>query len=122
MRTRIAVAGATGYIGTRLVPRIAEAGYDVHCLVRAPRKLNDRPWITHPHIEVVKADLDDQAGLAEQLRDCHAAFYLVHSMESAGRDYAARDRAMAHRFAEAAAQAGVERISFLADWASRTMG
>lgn len=58
-------------------------------------------------------NLDDQGLLEEQLRGCQAAFYLVHSMESAGRGYAARDRAMAHQFAEAAERAGVERIVFL---------
>lgn len=39
----VAVTGATGYIGTRLVPRLAAAGYRVRCLVRSPRKLHDRP-------------------------------------------------------------------------------
>src|SRR6187402_991891 len=113
MPRRIAVTGATGYIGTRLVPRLAGAGYEVRCLVRSPRKLNDRPWITHQGIEVLTSDLDDEPGLEEQLRGCEAAFYLVHSMESAGSDYAERDRAMAHRFASAAEHAGVERIIFL---------
>jgi len=36
--SRIAVTGATGYIGTRLVPRLVRAGYHVRCLVRSPRK------------------------------------------------------------------------------------
>ena len=36
---RIAIAGATGYIGGRLAPRLLEAGYSLRCLVRSPRKL-----------------------------------------------------------------------------------
>ena len=39
---RIAIAGATGYIGGRLAPRLLEAGYSLRCLVRSPRKLDGR--------------------------------------------------------------------------------
>jgi uncharacterized protein YbjT (DUF2867 family) len=110
---RIAVTGATGYIGTRLVPRLLEAGYRVRCLVRSPRKLHDRQWYSDPGVEVAEADLDDDRTLHEHLEGCAAAFYLVHSMQSAGKDYATRDRDMAARFAGAAAKAGVRRIVFL---------
>ena len=111
--SRMAVAGATGYIGTRLVPRLAAAGYRVRCLARSPRKLHDRPWYSDPAIEVVQSDLDDHETLREHLHGCTAAFYLVHAMQSAGREYAARDREMAERFAAAAAAAGVGRIIYL---------
>ena len=37
------VAGASGYIGGRLVPRLLEAGYQVRALARAPEKLRSRP-------------------------------------------------------------------------------
>ncbi len=110
---RVAVAGATGYIGTRLVPRLLTAGVRVRCLVRAPRKLSDRAWYTDPGVEIVQSDLSDPASLTAQLEGCEAAFYLVHSMLSAGRAYAEADRAMATRFAEAAARAGVARIIYL---------
>ena len=111
--SRVAVTGATGYIGTRLVPRLAAAGYLVRCLARSPRKLHDRPWYADPRITVVQSDLDDDEKLREHLEGCAAAFYLVHSMQSAGGEYAERDRAMAGRFAEAAAAAGVHRIIYL---------
>lgn len=110
---RVAVTGATGYIGTRLVPRLLEAGYRVRCLARSPRKLHDREWYADPGVEVVEADLDDATGLCGHLEGCDAAFYLVHSMQSAGKDYARRDREMAERFAAAAADARVRRIVFL---------
>jgi uncharacterized protein YbjT (DUF2867 family) len=113
MPVRIAVLGATGYIGTRLVPKLLDKGYDVRCLVRSPRKLSDRPWITNAHVEVVKTDLQNREVVEEQLRGCDTAFYLVHSMESAGANYAARDRAIANDFAIAAEHAGVKRIVFL---------
>src|SRR5688500_4310526 len=88
--TRVAVVGATGYIGTRLVPRLADAGYEVRCLVRTPNKLRDRPWRQDPAIEVVPCDLTDPTRLSDQLTGCDAAFYLVHAMQ-AGADFAALD-------------------------------
>jgi uncharacterized protein YbjT (DUF2867 family) len=109
----IAVTGATGYIGTRLVPRLLAAGYRVRCLVRSPRKLDDRPWRHDPRVEVLKSELGDREALAGQLRGCAAAFYLVHSMESAGAEYAATDRALAEGFAAAAGEAALPRIVYL---------
>lgn len=111
--TRVAVAGATGYIGTRLVPRLADAGYAVRCLVRSPRKLADRPWRAQAGLEIVTTNLEDGDALATHLAGCQAAFYLVHSMESAGAEYAARDRHLAETFRDAAARAGVERVIYL---------
>lgn len=104
--------GATGYIGTRLVPRLAAAGYPVRCLVRTPNKLRDRPWRNQPGIEVLQCDLANAALLTEQLSGCDAAYYLVHAMQ-AGADFAARDRELAETFARAAGAAGVRRIIYL---------
>lgn len=110
---RVAIAGATGYIGGRLVPRLLESGYAVRCLVRSPAKLQDREWAAHPRVEIRAANLADPEGLAGGLTGCPAAFYLVHSMNSAGARYAQQDQQLAHSFAEAARQAGVDRIIYL---------
>lgn len=109
----IAVTGATGYIGGRLVPRLLEAGYRVRCLVRSPMKLRDRHWAAHPHLEIVAVDLADAGSTRSALRECSAAYYLVHSMISAGKDYAAHDLMLARSFAAAAREAGVVRILYL---------
>ena len=109
---RVAVTGATGYIGTRLVPRLAAAGYQVRCLVRSPRKLRDRPWHADPAIEVVAVDLEDDVQLTQRLTGCELAFYLVHSMQG-GPGYVERDRRLATQFARSAAAAGVRRIVYL---------
>jgi len=112
---RVFVTGATGYIGGRLVPRLLEAGCRVRCHVRSPRKLDDRVWAGDPDLEIVRGDLSRQSvdELAQAMRGCSAAFYLVHAMVSAGGKYVEQDRRMARVFAEAAARAGLERIVYL---------
>lgn len=109
----ILLTGATGYVGGRLAPRLLEAGYRVRCVVRSARKLSARPWSKHPRVETVEADLSDVARLTEAMRGCAAAYYLVHSMVVAGREYAEEDRRLAASFAEAAGRAGMGRIVYL---------
>jgi uncharacterized protein YbjT (DUF2867 family) len=104
------VTGATGYVGSRLLRRLAAEG-------RAVRALARRPDAVEPleGVEAVRGDLLDGLGLARALEGCHTAYYLVHSMEPSanGADFAHRDRRAAETFASAAVGAGVERIVYL---------
>ncbi|MCX5691513.1 MAG: DUF2867 domain-containing protein [Planctomycetota bacterium] len=109
----IVVTGATGYVGGRLVPALLDAGYRVRCIAREPRKLEERSWRRRPGVTVERSDLSDPIALTDQLRGCSAAYYLVHSMQVSGKEYAERDRMLAEVFAKAAAAAGVERIIYL---------
>jgi uncharacterized protein YbjT (DUF2867 family) len=110
---RIAIAGATGYIGGRLAPLLVESGYSLRCLVRSPRKLEGRDWSGNERVEIRQVDLSNGAALARELAGCDAAFYLVHSMMSAGGEYARQDLDLANTFAAAAHDAGVGRIVYL---------
>jgi uncharacterized protein YbjT (DUF2867 family) len=110
---RIAITGATGYIGGRLAPRLLDAGYSLRCLVRTPRKLEGRQWTADPRVEIREADLTNITALAAELSGCAAAFYLVHSMMSARGAYARRDLQLARAFAQAARDAGVGRLIYL---------
>jgi uncharacterized protein YbjT (DUF2867 family) len=51
-------------------------------------------------------------GLADAMRGVHTAFYLIHSMGSAG-GFEEQDRIAATNFAEAAHKAGIKRIIYL---------
>ncbi len=90
-----------------------EAGYQVRCLVRSVRKIRDRDWASNPLLELEHADLADSGSVAKCLAGCESAFYLVHSMMSAGSGYANRDRELATAFAKGAQMAGVGRIIYL---------
>ena len=109
----VLVAGATGYIGSRLIPRLLDAGYPVRALARSPEKLSGRPWIGHPALEVVRGDLLDAASLHPAVKECRAVFYLVHSMNPGVEDFAATDRRAADNLRAAAEAAEVGRIVYL---------
>ena len=104
------VTGATGYVGGRLVSRLAREGRPVRALARDPSRLAPLPGV-----EPVSGDVLSGRGLAEALEGCGTAYYLVHSMEEArgNGDFAARDRTGAEAFAQAARTAGVERVVYL---------
>ncbi len=59
----------------------------------------------------VRADVNDPDSLTAAMAGCAAAYYLVHSLESA--DFARQDAAGARAFGAAAAEAGLERIVYL---------
>lgn len=61
----------------------------------------------------MRGDIDDTDALAQNMRGCRYAYYLVHSMVSAGGQYVQRDRELADSFRAAAERAGVERIVYL---------
>jgi len=107
---KIAVTGATGYIGGRLVPRLIAEGHEVVCLARNPAKLAGRSWTKQ--VKAVTADVLQPDTLEEALRGCDVAFYLIHSMGSAG-SFRDIDKAAATNFAKAVEDAGVARIVYL---------
>lgn len=107
--TSVLVFGASGYIGSNLVPRLVEAGHSVRATSRNADSLRGRGW---DGVDLVSADALDAATLAEAMRGIDVAYYLVHSM-GAGADFAARDREAAGNFRDAAAAAGLGRIIYL---------
>lgn len=104
------VIGATGYIGRRLVRRLAGEGRTVRALARRPEQLEPLPGI-----EPIEGDLLSGRGLGDALDGCHTAYYLVHSMEANanGADFASRDRRAAQAFGRAATAAGLQRVVYL---------
>ena len=108
--TRVAVVfGATGYIGSHLVPRLLREGYAVRASGRDRKVLDARDW---SGVESVEADALIPESLQAALAGADTAYYLVHSM-AAGQDFGRLDVEAADNFAAAAHQAGVRRIVYL---------
>jgi uncharacterized protein YbjT (DUF2867 family) len=103
------VFGASGYVGTNLVPRLLAEGVPVRAAARNRRVLEARGW---QGVELVAADALRPETLAAALDGVDVAYYLVHSM-AAGRDFGRLDLEAADHFARAAAAAGVRRIVYL---------
>lgn len=107
---RVLVTGATGYIGGRLVPVLLDAGHEVRCMTRDPKRLELDPW--RAAVEVVAGDALQRDTLDAALRGCDAAYYLIHSMYGRYR-FSELDRSAARNFAEAAEHTALQRIIYL---------
>lgn len=103
------VIGATGYVGSRLVPRLLAEGHAVRALVRDPDKLARLPFAAD--VDARRGDVADAGAVRAACRDVDAVFFLVHSMDGPG--FADRERHAAETVAAAAADAGVHRIVYL---------
>ena len=105
------LTGASGYVGGRLLPRLESRGLRVRCMARRPEFLARR---VGEDTEIVEGDVLEEDTLAAALEDVHTAYYMVHSMGSAGPEgFEAEDRRAAENFARAAREAGVQRIVYL---------
>jgi uncharacterized protein YbjT (DUF2867 family) len=101
---RVLVAGASGFVGSRLCPALEEAGHEVLAMTRHPAKYRGAG-------KAVRGDVADVGSLRDALKGVEAAYYLVHSLDSA--DFKRRDADAARAFARAAADAGLRRIVYL---------
>ena len=110
---RVLICGATGYVGGRLVPELLNAGYSVRCLVRSPEKLRRFSWSQHERLEVIHGDLEEIETVRRAADQTDAAYYLVHSMISAGNEYAERDRELATQFTQGIQGSGCQRVIYL---------
>ena len=99
---KVAVFGATGTIGTALLPVLARS-HDVVALSRREQKADG--------VKCLRADASDAESVRRALEGVDVAYYLVHSLGK--RDFEGRDRAAARTVAEQAARAGLRQLVYL---------
>jgi len=114
---RIAVAGATGFVGRSLVPVLAEH----HAVVALGRGVQEEPEPASgapvPGVSWRRCDLFSLYETEQALEGVQIAYYLVHSMLPSSRltqgDFRDLDLLLADNFGRAASEAGVKRIIYL---------
>ncbi|MBM4376752.1 MAG: NAD(P)H-binding protein [Deltaproteobacteria bacterium] len=108
-RLVVALAGATGFVGSHLIERL-RGTVDLVALTRSPRA-------PESGVEWRECDLFSSTSTHAALRGADVAFYLVHSMMPSSRlfqgDFHDTDLLLADNFAKACAHAGVGRIVYL---------
>ncbi len=106
----ILVTGASGYIASRLIPRLLEKGVRVRALARRPEWLATRGWAQE--VEFIRGDMTDPVSLESALKGVNTAYYLIHSM-AGGRGYTRIETEAARTFASMAERASLEHIIYL---------
>jgi len=112
----ILLTGASGFVGSLLLPRLLEQGDSVTALTREPHRL--RAALSEPHgpgLRILGGDAVSGEGLREAMEGVELAYYLIHSMErhTGPAGFVERERTAAENFAAAASDAGVRRIIYL---------
>lgn len=104
----ILIAGASGYVGGRLLRALeaSEVRPDLRCLARRPEYLRGR---VASSTEVVQGDVLDPESLHAAMKDVETAYYLVPS-GNGQRHSEDEDRRSAEAFGAAARNAGVRRL------------
>lgn len=106
---RILLTGATGFVGSNLLPILLAKGHDVRCLVRPESKRINR---IPDAAEVMIGDAVDGAQLATAMRGCDVAYYLIHSM-GRSKNYLETDRRCAQNFQRVAEANGLQKIIYV---------
>jgi uncharacterized protein YbjT (DUF2867 family) len=102
---KVAVFGATGFIGSALLP-VLTSRHEVIGVSRQPPR-PDSPG----GVRWLEADVLDAEAVRAALEGVDAAYYLVHSLGA--RDFEERDLRAAENVARAAERSGVRRLVYL---------
>ena len=101
---KLALIGATGYVGSALLEEALNRGHQVTALVRHPDQLP-----SHEHLLALRADVHDVAALTEQLRG-HDAVLSAFNPGWGVADIRAQFIAGSEAITAATKAAGVERL------------
>ena len=108
---KILLTGATGAIGSELLPKLLSKGHEVVVLTRKPIR------VSHANITVIEGDLMNAIALPE---DIDVAYYLVHSMAKEQKNYALIERKCAEHFAYALKKTQAKQIIYLSGIANES--
>ena len=106
---RILVLGATGYVGSRVVPALLEAGHDV--VAASSSAPNPSRFTWGRDVDWARCDVTDELAVRDAVSGVEGVCYLVHSLNVRG--FADRDRAGADVVRDAVRDSDVRRVVYL---------
>jgi uncharacterized protein YbjT (DUF2867 family) len=106
---RVLVLGATGYVGSRLVPHLLEHGHDVVAASSSAPRPDRFGW--DERVRAIRCDVTDPAAVLAAVDGVDAVVYLVHSLDRS--DFSDRDRVGAETVAAVVRESGVRRLVYL---------
>ena len=103
------LTGATGLVGSALLPRLTAGGRPVRCLVRDPRRLGAE----RVRVQLALGDLSDPPSFRNALRGVDTVVHLAAAIrDQPGGSIEELNAVATWRMVQAARQAGVERFVF----------
>ena len=105
----ILLTGATGLVGSALLPKLLDSGHEVRCLVRDPRRLGPN----RVRVQLSLSDLGDPRGLRHAVRGADTVIHLAAAIRDQPPHRVEEVTALGtHRLLQAAERAGIERFVF----------
>jgi uncharacterized protein YbjT (DUF2867 family) len=108
---KVLLAGANGYIGTRLIPVLLEKDHNLVCLVRDKRRFHQQSDFSDK-VSLIQGDLLNEDRIEEFPTDIDVAYYLVHSM-SQEEDFAKLEAQSAENFVMQLNKTNCKQVVFL---------
>lgn len=109
---KILVTGATGYIGKRLIPLLANDDHQVVCAVRDKLRA-DKSYAEDDTIDVIEADFLKPETLNNIPKNIDIAFYLIHSMSNSSKDFESLEERCAINFKNQLEKTNVKQVIYL---------
>ncbi len=108
---KVLVLGASGYIGSQLLPQLCAQGYDVTAAARQIDYLQART-LPHSHLTLTYLDLADRQATLALVPQFDIVYFLVHGMAQ-GYDFVDYEISLAENFKAALQQSHVEHVIYL---------
>ncbi|HAS8421989.1 TPA: DUF2867 domain-containing protein [Vibrio vulnificus] len=108
---KVLVLGASGYVGSQLIPQLLEQGYQVTAAARHIDHLRARV-LPHPSLTFHYLDLADQEQTQALIPQFELIYFLVHGMAH-GHDFVDYELSLADHFYQALVGSDVKHVIYL---------
>ncbi|MBD1556455.1 SDR family oxidoreductase [Vibrio sp. S9_S30] len=115
---RVLVLGASGYVGSQLIPLLLKEGYTVTAVARQFEHLTRRVS-EHPNLTIQYLDLADRESTLKLIDHFDLAFFLVHGMAH-GHDFIDYELSLAENFRHALDRSQIQHVVYLSSLQPQT--